>query len=218
MTATITLTIAGADTGPFDLYSDVTSYLSAFDSNVPKSSLVAGFTTSNIPDGTTTIRVVSRGTCTNYIDITLAPRPACKEFLLQGRASLNNIVTYKDCATGAIMTAPLSNGESIVVCAYSDTFSYPVFTTGNGIIGEFGDCGLQRGCIQYLLFAFPGEGGATFRYIPCGESSSIEVPVTDGNTLTICTNPLFVPELISGNGSATDTTFGCTTSTTTAPL
>lgn len=218
MTVTITLTIAGADTGPFNLFSDVTSYTSAFDTNVPKSSLTSGFTTSNVPDGTTIIRVRSLGTCTNYIDIPVNAPSTCKEFLFQAGASKENIVTYKDCATGDILTVTLSNGESVVKCAYEDPTSYPVFTTGSGIIGSFGDCAAQKGCSQYLLFAFPGEGGATFRYIPCNEYASIEVSVVDSETLTICTNPLLVPQLVTGEGSATDMATSCTTTTsTTAP-
>jgi hypothetical protein len=65
----ITLTTAGSDTGPFDLFSNTDSYNTAFATNVPKSSLVAGYATSAVPDGTATIRVKSKGTCTNYVDL-----------------------------------------------------------------------------------------------------------------------------------------------------
>lgn len=215
MTVTITLTTAGADTGPFDLYSDVTSFTSAFDTNVPKSSLVAGFTTSNVPDGTTIVRVVSTGECKNHIDIPVNTPSVCTEFLFQAGDIKDNVVTYKDCATGLIATVYLSNGESAIRCAYNDPFSYPAFTTGNGIIGEFGTCAAQRGCIQYLLYAFPGDGGAVFRYIPCEDSVSTEVSVADGDTLVICAYPTFIPQLVSGNGSATNTTYGCSPTTTT---
>jgi hypothetical protein len=68
----LTLTTAGADTGPFDLYSDVDSYVSAFDTVVAKLDLEAGYATT-APDGTTIVRVQSTGLCTNYIDIVLVP-------------------------------------------------------------------------------------------------------------------------------------------------
>ena len=71
MTAIITLTEAGADTGPFDLYSDATYYLAAFNGDVSKAELLAGFPTDSIPDLTTTIRIKSKGTCNNYIDISI---------------------------------------------------------------------------------------------------------------------------------------------------
>ena len=69
MTVLITLTTAGADTGPFDLYSDVDGYLVPFENNVPKASLVSGYTSVLVPGGTTIIRVKSDSLCTNYIDL-----------------------------------------------------------------------------------------------------------------------------------------------------
>jgi hypothetical protein len=71
LTRTITLTTAGTDTGPFNLYSDTDSYSSAFDSSISKSSLVGGYTTTTIPLETTIVRVKSTGACTNYIDLSL---------------------------------------------------------------------------------------------------------------------------------------------------
>jgi hypothetical protein len=67
--AIITLTTAGNDTGPFNLLSDVDSYVTPFETGVAKSSLIAGYTTNLIPDAATIIRVKSNGVCTNYIDL-----------------------------------------------------------------------------------------------------------------------------------------------------
>jgi hypothetical protein len=69
MTALITLTTAGANSGPFDLYSNLDGYTSAFESGVSKASLLAGYASSVVPDFTTTIRIKSNGECTNYIDV-----------------------------------------------------------------------------------------------------------------------------------------------------
>jgi hypothetical protein len=71
MTVLITLTTAGSDSGPFDLYSNLDGYVSAFESGVSKSALLAGYSSSLVPDYTTTIRVKSNGVCTNYVDILL---------------------------------------------------------------------------------------------------------------------------------------------------
>jgi hypothetical protein len=71
MTVLITLTTAGTDTGPFDLYSDVGGFVSAFETGVSKTALVAGYSSSLVPNGTTVIRVKSTGVCVNYIDIVL---------------------------------------------------------------------------------------------------------------------------------------------------
>jgi hypothetical protein len=71
MTVFITLTVAGADSGPFNLYSNIDGYTTAFESGVDKASLLAGYSSSLVPDYTTIIKVLSTGLCTNYIDIVL---------------------------------------------------------------------------------------------------------------------------------------------------
>ena len=71
MTVFITLTTAGADTGPFNLFSDL-DLVTPFEVNIPKSALVAGYSSTVVPPGTTIIRVRSISPlCNNYIDITL---------------------------------------------------------------------------------------------------------------------------------------------------
>lgn len=72
MTVLITLTIAGTNTGPFDLYSDVDGFLVPFENNVPKASLVSGYTSVLVPAGTTVIRVKSDSVCINYIDLIIS--------------------------------------------------------------------------------------------------------------------------------------------------
>lgn len=69
--ATISLSLAGADTGPFNLYSNADGYVTAFESAVSKASLLAGYLSTNVPDLTTICRVKSTGTCTNYVDMTI---------------------------------------------------------------------------------------------------------------------------------------------------
>lgn len=71
MTVLITLTIAGADSGPFDLYSNIDGFTSAFETGVSKASLLAGYASALVPDYTTTVRVKSSGICVNYVDILL---------------------------------------------------------------------------------------------------------------------------------------------------
>ena len=71
MIVLITLTVAGADTGPFNLFSNTDGFVSAFATNVPKASLLAGYSSSAVPNFTTTVRLVSLGDCTNFIDIVL---------------------------------------------------------------------------------------------------------------------------------------------------
>lgn len=69
MTVLITLTTAGTNTGPFNLYSDVDGFTSAFETGVSVGSLTAGYTSYLVPNGTSIVRVMSNGACKNYIDI-----------------------------------------------------------------------------------------------------------------------------------------------------
>lgn len=79
-TIVITLSIAGTDTGPFNLYTctgtppTVTCSTIPFQTNVPKASLEAGYVTA-VPDGTTYVKVVSQGACTNDITLPVTGTP-----------------------------------------------------------------------------------------------------------------------------------------------
>lgn len=74
MYAYITISNVGTDAGPFNLYSDVDGYASAFQTNIPKTSLEAGYFVDNVPVGTKEIRVQSvNPLCTNYKNVGVTP-------------------------------------------------------------------------------------------------------------------------------------------------
>jgi hypothetical protein len=71
-TVLITLTTAGADTGPFNLYTDLDGFVTPFQTGVSKSALQAGYLSTLVPDGSLIVRVKSTSLfCTNYIDLSL---------------------------------------------------------------------------------------------------------------------------------------------------
>ena len=72
MTVLITLTTIGTDCSLFDIYSNLDGFISAFETDVPKASLSAGFSSANVPNGTSIIRIKAKGLCSNYIDLTLS--------------------------------------------------------------------------------------------------------------------------------------------------
>jgi len=77
----IKLTTTGAATGPFYIYSNVDGFTVPFLSNISQSSLLAGYPTDQIPNGTTIIRVKSLNeVCNNYIDL-VVPLIECYRFL-----------------------------------------------------------------------------------------------------------------------------------------
>jgi uncharacterized delta-60 repeat protein len=70
MTLRFTLTTPDTDAGPFNLFSDVNGFVYAFATNVSKETLLSGYTSNNVPDGTLIVKVVSFGQqCQNSINI-----------------------------------------------------------------------------------------------------------------------------------------------------
>lgn len=69
MNILVTITSAGANTGPFNIYGNADNYATPLASNVAKSALQVGYTLNNVSDSITSIRIYSTGTCNNYIDL-----------------------------------------------------------------------------------------------------------------------------------------------------
>ena len=73
MTVEIQLTTVGIDSTTFDLYSNVDGFTIPFVGGLSAAIMLAGYTSTVVPDFTTIIRVQSTGTkCSNFIDIILA--------------------------------------------------------------------------------------------------------------------------------------------------
>ncbi len=72
MTVLVTLTLAGTDVGPFNLYSDIDGYTTPLATGVSRAALLAGYSLTGVPDLASVIRATSTGTCTNYIDMYLS--------------------------------------------------------------------------------------------------------------------------------------------------
>ena len=113
MTVLITLTTAGTDSGPFDLYSDLDGYISAFESAVPKASLLAGYPSSLVPDFTTIIRVRSNnGLCTNYIDIPVEEPTTTTTSSSSTSTSTSSSSTTTSTSTTAVPTTTTTSSSS----------------------------------------------------------------------------------------------------------
>jgi hypothetical protein len=158
MTVLITLTVAGADSGPFNLFSNLDGYTSAFAVGISKAALLAGYSSSVVPDGTTIVRVMSIGDCTNYIDIVLSSTTtttttsnistttttttiACDTYQMVGVSDAPGCpgfvnYTYTDCL-GVVQTGgSFSYLGTEFVCAQST----PTITCGSATISNLGTC------------------------------------------------------------------------------
>ena len=72
MIVLITVAVIGADSGPFDLYSDVDAYAVPFDTGVSRADLLIGYL-ATVPDFATTIKVVSTGACPDEVYVVISP-------------------------------------------------------------------------------------------------------------------------------------------------
>jgi len=72
----ITLTTAGNDTGPFNLYSNIDGFTVPFETNVAKPDLIDGYLCNLVPDSASIVRIKSTNPlCSNYIDLLVPEAP-----------------------------------------------------------------------------------------------------------------------------------------------
>jgi activator of HSP90 ATPase len=114
---TITLTTAGTDTGPFNLYSDIDGFVSAFETGVSKAALLAGYTSTLVPNGTTIIRVMSANPlCTNFIDIVID-----KECTTTTTTSSTSSTTSTTSTTSSTSTTTSTSSSTTTTTSTSST-------------------------------------------------------------------------------------------------
>lgn len=127
MTAIIKLTSAGANTGPFDLYSDTDNYAVAFATGITKSLLLIGYLTTDVPSTATNIKIISTGACNTIIETpvpttsTTTTKPTCYS-VRYGPSTADCYVQWIDC-DGTLGTSFVYNGQYLnIICAQNNTW------------------------------------------------------------------------------------------------
>lgn len=164
MTVLITLTIpSGGDTDDFQLSSNSTGSFIVFEESIPAAQLTAGYTTSLVPNGTTIIRVQSKGLCNNHIDINITLIPPPTTTTTSTSSTTTTTTTVAPTTTTTTTLAPTTTTTTtttlypywlITSCVNSVTryavydASYPANTPVHylpisGVISD--DCGLAVG-------------------------------------------------------------------------
>lgn len=165
--AVITLTTAGADTGPFNLYTDIDGFVTPFETGVGKAALEAGYLSSLIPDGTSIVRVKSTSLfCTNYINLALPTTTTTTSTSTSTTTTTTTAApaTVSIDACGSQQADPSGN---VVIYVYA---SVPVATTLTvGVTWTSADTSTVSGTVTILagetcgtttLIADPNETGA----------------------------------------------------------
>jgi hypothetical protein len=113
MTVLVTLTLAGTDVGPFNLYSNVDGYTTPLATGVSRAALVAGYNLLNVPDNASVIRTQSTGTCTNYLDILLSGATTTTTSSTSSTTTTSTTTFVVPCLTGdTSATGSCSGGMS----------------------------------------------------------------------------------------------------------
>ena len=129
MTVLVTLTLAGIDTGPFDLYSDADGFLVPLAIGISKVALQAGYSLTGVPDGATIIRAQSQGICTNFIDMFISGTITTTTST-SSTTSTSTTLNPEDCLTGdRNALATCSGGESAL---FTVTAGNTAFITPGG--------------------------------------------------------------------------------------
>ena len=121
MTIIITLSFAGNETGPFDLYSDATNFATPFAQGISKAALLAGFQV-NAPAGTTVVRLDDlSGLCKDTeTDIYTCATPNCD---FTGEILCN--ITTTTTSTSSSTTTTTSTAPSAGLCLWSTNGGNP---------------------------------------------------------------------------------------------
>jgi hypothetical protein len=161
MTVLITLTTAGSSTGPFSLYSNVDSYSTPFVTGVSRSSLLAGYTSTVVPNGTTIVRVMSTGTCTNYTDISVVPCTTTTTTTVPPTTTTTTTLPYQ-----IYVIDNGASGSSSAACSSSTTTStvYTQSVNNVPIVGMFlyTDTGLTTPFVGSTGWRKLVKGGTTY--------------------------------------------------------
>jgi len=203
MNVLITLTTAGVDTGPFNLYSNTDSYVTAFQTNIAKSLLVAGYTSTVVPAGTNTIRVKSTGTCTNYIDISVVgsgtTTTTTTNIVPTTTTTTTQVVTYYNvvlCGTSTPSVIRHNGPNNVtlgVVVQSSNGQCYTVSSVGTGpetvgtLLTQFNDCVTCQGAPPPTTTTTTTSPATTTTTTSAGSpttTTTTTIPVTTTTTTT----------------------------------
>ena len=199
MTVLVTLTLAGADTGPFNLYSDADGFSTALASGISKAALEAGYSLTGVPDDATIIRTQSQGTCTNFIDMFISG--TITTTTTTSSTTSTTTTAFVECITG--------DRNAIASCTGGESVLFTVTTGNTALITPGGYYYSGTGTRYYSAYIMDATNAFvlhTFNYTQVGSSPGTWVSTfpDNDNTLSAGSYRLRVDTVnCSTNGSGT---------------
>ncbi len=176
MTVLVTLTLAGTDVGPFNLFSNVDGYTIPLATGVSRAALLAGYSLAGVPDDAAVIRAQSTGTCTNYLDMYLSG------------GTTTTTTSTSSTTTSTTTLAPCLTGDTSAVasCAGGESALFTV-TAGNTALitpgGYYYSGSGTRTYTAYIMNAANDTVLYTFNYTQTGSTPGTWTSDLPSNTL-----------------------------------
>ena len=127
MTVLITLTLAGSDVGPFNLYSDADGYTTAFETGVSRADLITGYTSTLVPADSSTILARSTGECSRDLYMVIEGAPTTTTTTTSTTSTTTTAyvpVTYDYYLANEYTCPGCSLSQVDVLVAFPSGFSY----------------------------------------------------------------------------------------------
>lgn len=202
MTALITLTLAGTDVGPFDLYSDTDGYITPFETGVSRSALVAGYTSTLVPDGSTQVLAQSTGVCIRDLYMPI-----------EGAPTTTTTSTSSSTTSTTTTSTPLSciegDRNAIATCSGGESAQFTINVGYQAVVTPGGYYYSGTGTRSYSAYIYDSTDSImlyTLTYTQNGSTPGSWTIFGSGNTLSAGTYYLHLNTVnCSLNGSGTFT-------------
>lgn len=195
MTVLVTLTLAGTDVGPFNLYSNVDGYTTPLATGVTRAALLTGYSLAGVPDTAAVIRATSTGTCTNYLDM----------YLTGGTTSTSTSSSTTSTSTTPIVECIIGDRNALAGCDFSDNNLITV-TSGNTALitpgGYYYSGSGTRTYTAYIMNATNTTILYTFTYTQVGSAPGTWSSNLPSNTLIAGSYRLRVDMVNCSTGSS----------------
>ena len=177
MTVLVTLTLAGSDTGPFNLYSNSDGFTNAIATGVSRSALLAGYNLTGVPEDASIVRAQSTGTCTNFLDM----------YLSGGTTTTTSSTSTTSSSTTPAIECLTGTTSALASCSSGMSSLFTV-TAGNTALitpsGYFFTGGGTRTYVAYIMNAANSTVLYTFTYTQTGPNPGSWTSTLPSNILS----------------------------------
>ena len=198
MTVLVTLTLAGTDVGPFNLYSNVDGYTTPLATGISRAALIAGYSLAGVPDIASVIRAQSTGTCTNYLDMLLSGATTTT-------TSSTSSTSTTSTSTTAFVECIIGDRNALASCDFSDNNLITVTAGNTALITPGGYYYSGTGTRTYTAYIMDSTNSFilyTFNYTQVGSSPGTWLSNLPANTLPAGSYRLRVDMVNCSTGSS----------------